>query len=116
MASGTLFRAGPARGQMRILYVASAIDAGGASGGWTHVTEVACGLRALGHEVLVLARSSGHVHASVGCGVRLATTRLPKYLALLSTPRISRLVRRFRPDVIIERYYNFAGAGLIVAH
>ena len=40
---------------MRVLYVASAIEAGSASGGWTHVTEVACGLRGLGHEVLVIA-------------------------------------------------------------
>ncbi len=43
---------------MRLLYVASAVEAGGTSGGATHIEEVACGLAALGHEVLVLARTS----------------------------------------------------------
>src|SRR5437868_15250260 len=69
VAGGAVFRAGAARGErgdaLRVLYVASAIEAGSASGGWTHVTEVAGGLRDLGHEVLLIAQG-----------------RLPQYLAL----------------------------------
>ena len=39
---------------MRILYIASAIEVGGRSGGATHVGEVACGLHELGHKVGVM--------------------------------------------------------------
>ena len=102
---------------MKILYVASAIEAGGSSGGWTHVSEVACGLAALGHEVLVFSRESkGTTPRSLACGVRVTGTKLPQQLAFLAAPRIARIASRFRPDVIMERYYNFAGAGAFVAH
>lgn len=100
---------------MRILYVASAIEAGGSSGGWTHVSEVACGLRELGHQVLVFARGTGGPRR-VDCGLPLVTTPLPQYAALLSAPRVARIVSRFKPDAVMERFYNFAGAGVLAAH
>ena len=40
---------------------------------------------------------------------------IPKAASLLSAPLIARLARAVRPDLIIERYYNFAGAGLLAA-
>ena len=102
---------------MRVLYVASAIEVGGASGGWTHVTEVACGLSELGHDLLVIARKSpSEHHRSLGCGVPLRVTRWPQHLAFLTLPQVRRAVTRFKPDVVMERYYNFAGAGVYVAH
>lgn len=101
-----------------MLYIASAIDAGGTSGGSVHVSEVAFGLQALGHKVLVLMRPSAHgiTPRALPCGVPLRTLAWPKQMALLGLPRIARITRAFRPDVIIERYYNFAGAGVLVAH
>ena len=103
---------------MRILYIASAIEAGGTSGGWTHVTEVACGLAALGHDVRVIARGapSGTPTPCLGCGVMLKSVRLPQYAAVAALPLLMREFSRFRPDVVIERYYNFAGAGVLAAH
>ena len=81
---------------MRVLYVASAIEVGGASGGWTHVTEVACGLSELGHDLLVIARKSpSEHHRSLGCGVPLRVTRWPQHLAFLTLPQVRRAVTRF---------------------
>ncbi|MEO8286468.1 MAG: glycosyltransferase family 4 protein [Chloroflexota bacterium] len=103
---------------MRILYVASAIDAGGGSGGATHVSEVACGLRALGHEVAVIARPdlSGEAQSRLECGVPLRTVKWRKELAMLAAPRVQRAIKAFRPQVVMERFYNFAGAGVLGAH
>ena len=119
---------------MRILYVASAIEAGSASGGWTHVTEVARGLKDLGHEVLVIAKAPGILNfglrgrckskiqnrgalwATKIPGVKLELIRLPQYLALLGLPRVARTFESFKPDVVMERFYNFAGAGVLWAH
>ena len=38
-----------------------------------------------------------------------------KELALLGAPRIGATIKAFRPDVVMERYYNFAGAGVLAA-
>jgi glycosyltransferase involved in cell wall biosynthesis len=38
---------------------------------------------------------------------------LPKFAALPELPRLLWITSRFRPDVIVERYYNFAGAGVL---
>src|SRR5436190_8533068 len=114
VAGPTILLAGAARGvALRVLYVASAIDAGAASGGATHVAEVACGLKALGHEFMTITKSGGD---ALPCGLPLSTTNLPQQLALASFPRVSRIARAFRPDVVMERFYNFAGAGVLYAH
>ncbi|MFL5733632.1 MAG: glycosyltransferase family 4 protein [Chloroflexia bacterium] len=103
---------------MRVLYVASAIRAGDASGGATHVSEVACGLRDLGHEVRVICRApSSRTSASALCpGVQPRFTHLPQQLGLLGLPTVAGAARTFKPDVVMERYYNFAGAGVLWAH
>ncbi len=100
-----------------MLYIASAIEAGDTSGGWTHVTEVACGLRALGHELLVITggKTPGQ-HNPLDCNVLLQTIHLPKQMALLALPKITVAFDRFKPDVVMERFYNFAGAGVWLAH
>ncbi|MFZ9858435.1 MAG: glycosyltransferase family 4 protein [Roseiflexaceae bacterium] len=109
---------------MNILYVASGIPVPGSLGGSTHTFEVARGLADRGHLVHVIAVSAeGHVDLR-----HLVTPRqlihhnftihhidIPKSLSLLATPTIMRLVDRIKPDVIIERYYNFAGAGMLAA-
>lgn len=101
-----------------MLYVAGAVEAFGTSGGSVHVQEVACGLRRLGHQVLVLSmrgpQSRGH--SRLECGVPVRETPWRKELALLGLPRVARAMRVFRPDVVMERFYNFAGAGVLLAH
>lgn len=103
---------------MKLLYVAGAVEAFGTSGGSVHIQEVACGLKALGHDVRVicLQDSAGHAGARLACAVPVRHTRRRKELALLSASQVARAVARFRPDVIMERFYNFAGAGILEAH
>ena len=122
MEGRTLLRARCARGSaLRILYVASAIEVGSTSGGSTHLNEVACGLRALGHEVLVVARSlrgAPNKQRSLldECAVPVRIVRPRKELALLGLRSVSKAMHDFRPDVVMERFYNFAGAGTLLAH
>ncbi|HYP39523.1 MAG TPA: glycosyltransferase family 4 protein [Chloroflexia bacterium] len=102
---------------MRVLYVASAVEAGDTSGGSTHVSEVACGLAALGHKVLVVARpASPEPVSKLECGVPVRASQWRKELALLGLLQVARAFRSFKPDVVMERFYNFAGAGVLLAH
>jgi glycosyltransferase involved in cell wall biosynthesis len=105
---------------VRILYVAAGIDVPGAHGGSTHTWEVARGLADLGHEVLVAAHRPRHAprgtysHTVID-GVHLRYVDIPKSLSLVSYPVIASLVRRWQPAVLMERYYNLAGAGVLAA-
>ncbi|HET6313248.1 MAG TPA: glycosyltransferase family 4 protein [Chloroflexia bacterium] len=101
-----------------MLYVAGAVEVFGTSGGSIHIQEVACGLRALGHEVLVLSLrgKAGDGSGTLECGVPVRATRWRKELALLGLPKVRRAMRAFRPDVVMERFYNFAGAGVLASH
>ena len=102
---------------MRVLYVAAAVEADGTTGGATHVSEVACGLRELGHNVVVIARAHNRVaRQRLGCGALLVRSPWRKELALAGTGQVRRVMRGFKPDVVMERYYNFAGAGVLLAH
>jgi glycosyltransferase involved in cell wall biosynthesis len=104
---------------VRILYVASDVVVSGAHGGAVHVREVASGLAALGHDVRVIGRGGPGEAArgrEDGFEVRRVLHHVPqRVLRLLALPAVDREAREFRPDVIIERYYNFGGEGVIVA-
>ncbi|MDP6373156.1 MAG: glycosyltransferase family 4 protein [Vicinamibacterales bacterium] len=101
---------------MKILYVAADQRVPGTTGGAVHVAAVADGLAALGHEV--------HVAASRGNGPFPAGTthwhavdppfRSPR-LRLVRAKWIRAYARMLRPDVIIERYHNFGGEGVLAA-
>ena len=101
---------------MRILYVASAIEVPASYGGATHVTEVAGGLARLGHTLHVVARRQRGLKYWQGDGYVVDRERLPQQAALVAYADIARIARAFRPDVIMERYYNFAGGGILYAH
>jgi glycosyltransferase involved in cell wall biosynthesis len=101
---------------MRILYCAIDQAVPAAHGGSVHVSSVAEGLAALGHEVHALvapgtgAFPSGRVHWHA--------MRPPfgnRRLRLLRAGRVRRLAEALRPDVVLERYYNFGGEGLYAA-
>lgn len=107
---------------MRLIYVASGISVPGSYGGSTHTFEVAHGLAALGHDVHVVAH---HPRRQLSTTLRPQSVELagfwlhyidlPKPLSLLGYPHIARLLRKVRPDALIERYYNLAGAGILAA-
>ncbi|WP_025745793.1 glycosyltransferase family 4 protein [Kallotenue papyrolyticum] len=107
---------------MRILYVASGITVPGAYGGSTHTYEVAHGLARRSHDVHVLAHHPRRRLATLARPERVALDAftlhyldLPKSLSLLGYGAVARLMRRLQPDVVMERYYNFAGAGVLAA-
>jgi len=109
---------------MRILYLAAGIPVPGSLGGSTHAYEVARGLAQLGHELHLVAASHegwgglapfARPVSSRLDGFHLHYQDVPKALSLLGAAPILRLARALRPDAIIERYYNFAGVGLIAA-
>ncbi len=102
---------------MRILYLAAGIAAPGAHGGATHVLEVAGGLAARGHDVhVVCMKAAGQAAAETIQEARFHRLRWGKAQGLLYYPTVCRLARQLRPDIIMERYYNLAGAGILVAH
>lgn len=100
---------------MKILYCALAIDITRSHGGATHVAEVANGLSALGHDMWVVGAGPAGARDSPGLHARTTLVRTPPALAWLMTPRVRRIARKWRPDVVMERYYTFAGAGIIAA-
>ncbi len=99
---------------MKILYVAAGIPVPGVLGGSTHAYEVARGLARLGHEVHLVAAGDDPVPRLYD-GFMLHQRRTPKALSIFDVWPVLRLARSIRPDAIIERYYNFAGAGMVAA-
>jgi len=99
---------------MRILYCAIDQKVPGATGGSIHVAAVAEGLARLGHEVHAVAQvttpRNGPVQwHSVAPPLGLAQLRWAR------AARVTRLARDVRADVVIERYYNFGGEGMLAA-
>jgi glycosyltransferase involved in cell wall biosynthesis len=101
---------------VKILY--SAIDqvVPGTKGGSVHVSAVAEGLAALGHDVTALITpGTGTPNPS---RVRWIPVRPPfgsPHLRLARSGAVARIAREMRPDAIIERYHNFGGEALTLA-
>lgn len=101
---------------MRILYSAIDQNVPGMLGGAVHVQAVAEGLAALGHEVHALTARGGaewprdgvHWHDVEAPGGR------PQF-RLLAARRVARLAKAIEPDLIVERYHNFGGEGMLAA-
>jgi glycosyltransferase involved in cell wall biosynthesis len=100
---------------MRILYAASDQRVPGTTGGSIHVVAVAEGLARLGHEVHVLVTPSGTMPDGNVRWIELPPPAGRKELRWANTGMIRSLVRQIKPDVIIERYYNFGGEGIRAA-
>jgi glycosyltransferase involved in cell wall biosynthesis len=102
---------------MKILYSAIDQSVPAAHGGSVHVMAVAEGLAALGHDVEVLV-SPGENGLVPGSRVRWVPMPPPlgdRRLRLLRARDVLARARAFKPDVVIERYYNFGGEGVLAA-
>jgi glycosyltransferase involved in cell wall biosynthesis len=113
---------------VRILYAAIDQVVPGTLGGSTHVQAVAEGLAALGHDVHVAVRPGRRVGGRPGQPRELAPEISPgptwhdvsaplgkPNLRLLRAPALRALARQIRPEIVIERYHNFGGEGLLAA-
>lgn len=101
---------------MRILY--SAIDqvVPGTRGGSTHVTAVAAGLAALGHEVQVLVRKGdGPFPPGPVRWTPMAPPLGVNQLRWMRAASVRRVAEEFKPQIVIERYYNFGGETILSA-
>jgi glycosyltransferase involved in cell wall biosynthesis len=100
---------------LRILYAALDQRVPGTLGGSVHVQSVAAGLAALGHEVHVAVQSGG---VWPDGAVRWHDMKPPAgrpELRWMKCRAVAALARDIRADVIMERYYNFGGEGVLAA-
>lgn len=111
---------------MKILSIAHGIPVPGQLGGSTHALEVARGLAQRGH-TLHLVAASREGWGGIAAFARPVSRRydntfhlhhqnIPKALGILGTWVVWRLAQAIQPDIIMERYYNFCGAGVWTAH
>jgi glycosyltransferase involved in cell wall biosynthesis len=104
---------------LRILYVASDQVVPGRTGGSVHVLEVARGLASRGHEVhVVVHRAPGAPDHEEADGVhwhRIAWRPPHRFFRFRARPEVDALARKARAEVVIERYYNFGGEGILTA-
>jgi glycosyltransferase involved in cell wall biosynthesis len=101
---------------MRILY--SAIDqvVPGTKGGSTHVTAVAEGLAALGHDMHVLVTpGDGRFPEGAVDWIPMSPPLGVNQLRWMRSGAVGAIVDRLKPDVIMERYYNFGGEAILHA-
>lgn len=101
---------------MRILYCAIDQAVPAAHGGSVHVMSVAHGLAALGHKVRALV-SPGDAAPPRGT-VEWVVAAPPfgnRRLRLLRAGAVRRHAEEFAADVVMERYYNFGGEGILAA-
>lgn len=101
---------------MRILYVASDQAVPGETGGSVHVHEVSRELAKRGHEVHTVVQDLGETSPGDGYTVhRIRWTPAHRFFRFRARPQVEALIRRLKPDVLIERYYNFGGEGVLAA-
>jgi glycosyltransferase involved in cell wall biosynthesis len=100
---------------MKILYAASDQAVPGTKGGSVHVMAVAEGLAALGHEVHALVTQAAPLAGSPVTWIDLPPPLGLKELRWANRGAVRRIAEALRPDVIIERYYNFGGEGIDAA-
>lgn len=101
---------------MRILYSALDQRVPGTTGGSVHVTAVAEGLAALGHEVDVLTTPGPGPFPAGGARWHAIAPPLGlRHLRMLRAESVRGFAERTRAEVVIERYHNFGGEGIRAA-
>ena len=101
---------------MRILYAAIDQSVPGTNGGSVHVSQVATGLAALGHEVHALITPGNGPFP--GVSVHWHALEPPmgrRHLRWARARRVIEIARAVRAEVIMERYHNFGGEGVRAA-
>lgn len=104
---------------VKILYVAVDTLIPGRHGGSVHVQELCCALARRGHEVHVVAPST---NVSAFGDVSLLGLKLhrchrpPRLLEWTAVRQVRRIAAIESPDVLVERFYTFGGAGIWAAH
>jgi glycosyltransferase involved in cell wall biosynthesis len=97
---------------MKILYAASDQTVPGTNGGSVHVTAVAEGLAARGHEVHVLVTPGDALPPGPVHWIAMPPPFGRKELRWANAGAVRTIAHHIQPDVIIERYYNFGGEGI----
>lgn len=100
---------------MRLLYVALDQTVPGTLGGSIHVQSVAEGLAALGHDVHVATRPGGAWPAGAVTWHAMAPPFGRSELRWMRAGAIADLARRVGAELVMERYYNFGGEGVLAA-
>src|SRR5690606_38131697 len=100
---------------VRILYVALDQHVPGTLGGSVHVQAVAEGLAALGHEVHVATQPGGDWPAGAVHWHAMGPPLCRSELRWARTSAVVGLARAVHADVVMERYYNFGGEGVMAA-
>jgi glycosyltransferase involved in cell wall biosynthesis len=105
---------------MRILYSAIDQTVPGTTGGSVHVTAVAEGLAALGHEVHVLVTpGAGPFPAEPRSNpvrwIAMSPPFAARQLRWMRTGAVRAIVAELQPAVVMERYYNFGGEAIFAA-
>jgi len=104
---------------VRILYVACDQVVPGSTGGSVHVLEVARGLAARGHEVhAVVHRERGRPGHEERNGVhwhRIGWRPPHRVFRFRARDAVRALADAVRAEVVMERYYNFGGEGILAA-
>ena len=102
---------------MRILYVASDQTLPGETGGSVHVHEVSSELAKRGHEVHAVVQDRGEGdRAGDGYSIhRIRWSPPHRFFRFRARPQVKTLIDRLKPDVLMERYYNFGGEGILEA-
>jgi glycosyltransferase involved in cell wall biosynthesis len=111
-----------------ILYAAIDTPIPGTHGGSVHALELCRALSRRGHDLHILAPAGrptaphgprGEVASAALPGDRVWLHRLarpPRFLEWSAVGKVRRLARAVAPDVIVERFYTFGGAGIWAAH
>jgi glycosyltransferase involved in cell wall biosynthesis len=101
---------------VRILYCALDQTVPGTTGGSVHVTAVAEGLAALGHDVHVLTTPGDRPFPTGRVQwIPMSPPFGAKQLRWMRVGQVRQIVATLKPDAIIERYYNFGGEGIMAA-
>ena len=100
---------------MRLLYVALDQTVPGTVGGSVHVQGVAEGLAALGHDVHVATTPGGRWPRGAVTWHSMSPPFGVPALRWTRAAAVARLARRIDAAVVMERYYNFGGEGVMAA-
>ena len=115
--------------RLRILYTAVDTPVPGTHGGSVHVVELCRALAQRGHDVHIVSPrlETGGADASEigwpvvggdgGMSVQIIRiSRRRRFLEWTAVREIRRIAERVQPDVLLERFYTFGGAGIWAAH